>query len=179
MSRLKSFHYKVVDAWGNMGTDSILEISPTDIKILWMFANGDRKETILTGSEDKFIEGLLECNILSWNNKSFENGTEDCESWYLDVAFDNKYIRCNGIGGYPKEYLDFLKHIGLDEGMSEQMKGYYRSDIKHTIVKTPSEDVFGWGSYCDVSIEELAMFETDRLMKMELRERKNESSDKV
>lgn len=169
MSRLKSFHYKVVDAWGNMGTDSILEISPTDIKILWMFANGDRKETILTGVEDKFIEGLLECNILSWNNKSFENITEDCESWYLDITYDDKHIRCNGNGGYPKEYLNFIKYIGLHKDMSKQMEDYYRSDIKHTIAKTSSCSTLAWDSYCDVSIEELAMFETDKLIKTELR----------
>ena len=170
MRRLKLFHYKVVDAWGNMCIDSILEVSKKDIKILWTFANGTAKETVLTGKEDEFIEGLLECNISSWNDINFENGTEDCESWYLDIAFDNKYIHCTGSGGYPKQFVNFLRHIGLGHLLTKQMEDYYRLDIKHTkqIKESLTWDYLYRGTYCDVSIDELVMLEKDRFMQNEL-----------
>ncbi|MBP9997201.1 MAG: hypothetical protein KBT19_08060 [Lachnospiraceae bacterium] len=170
MSRLKLFHYKVIDGWGNMGIDSILEISPTEIKILWTFENETTKETVLTGKEDEFIEGLLECNILSWNDIYYENCTEDCGSWFLDMAFDDKYIHCTGIGGYPKEFISFLKHVGLGDSLTKQMEDYYRLDIKHTkqIKGSQAWDYLYRGTYCDVSIEELAMFERDRIEKSKL-----------
>lgn len=153
MGRIKLFHYKVVDACKNMVLDTILEISPADTKILWVFADGETKETILTGREDEFISAILSCNILSWNGKSYENITENCGSWYLEIIFDDKHIRCSGYGGYPRGFNDFLKMIGYT--LAPDKEKYYISSAKHTrIKKLREEEMHVYGSYCDINVDE-------------------------
>lgn len=164
MERLRCLHYKITDAWGDMVADSILERHNEEIKLLWVFRSGRTKEIVLTGREDKFIEELMECDILSWDGKTFGIPFEDCGTWHLDLAFDDKHVHCNGCA-YPKNFFKFTTIIGLNNKDNKWEAEYINSLSKYVNVYEMGTIGSEYESYCDIDLEDILDYEDDKLKK--------------
>ena len=140
MHTLKSFHFLLSDAWGNI--DSGFEI------ILTHTVNGGRLDAVvqkskysimLTDYEQFLCDSLIRCGYANWDNKFYEAGLDvlDGNLWHLTIDIDDVPVCCEGMNGYPYGFdilIDSLHTIGIPHcSMELPSKNEYRHYIKHSV----------------------------------------------
>lgn len=71
----------------------------------------DIKEKVIDFNEMtllKFIQGLKECDLLSWG-ESYESGDEEGPEWVVRIRFDDSRIKKSGQNSYPRRWGSFCQ----------------------------------------------------------------------
>lgn len=63
------------------------------------------------------------------DNKYYDNVTEDCGSWCLRIAYDDKEIVSGGRGATPGQLYDFLSSFGCEFRYRDSIKGSHISKM--------------------------------------------------
>lgn len=109
MSRiLKGFNFKVHTSFyhqDNLGYDAILDKGLESTKLNFLV---DGKPCVIEINEDEFINDLLGIKIDEWDNKGYEDIQEDAWMWQIEILYDDKKITSGGLGGFPKDFLNFM-----------------------------------------------------------------------
>ena len=155
MGRLKEFHFMWADAWFMIdhGYDTILENAEDGSVRLQCLVNGKPQSIDLTDRENEFIESLEQCNIRSWDRKSYYNEwIMDGFTWSFSVAYDNITIRADGTNGYPKEFERFLEVLIATWGLQESdiycsERKELKKSMKYTRVEKMDNDTATMSSY--------------------------------
>lgn len=112
MSRiLNGFNFKLCTAFynpnkqNNLGYVTILDKGLESTKINFLV---DGKPCVIEINEDEFINDILEIKIDEWNNRGYEDIHEDAWMWQIEILYDDKKIISGGIGGFPKDFSNFM-----------------------------------------------------------------------
>ncbi|QRN84868.1 hypothetical protein JR334_07765 [Clostridia bacterium] len=69
-----------------------------------------KEEPIRPGMEKEFLDGLKECNVLLWDEKSTVLMC-DGKSWTIEIETDKYKIKKCGYNAFPKEWEMFWKMV--------------------------------------------------------------------
>ncbi|MCT1796955.1 hypothetical protein [Helcococcus kunzii] len=148
---LKGFKFRLLTSFyfiDKLGYESILEKGLEYTRI--NFLVDGTPNFLEINDETEFIDDLMNIKVNEWNNKGFENLTEDAEHWKLYIYYDDIEIKTGGIGRYPKEFMDILhrkyglKYSVLDKDVKKRgVIIKHKWDIKRTKI-VPYDDIEGF-----------------------------------
>lgn len=116
--RIKGFIFKLHTSFWSLdplGYESILEQGHKNTKIYFLVDG--KPSYILIDNEKEFIDKISEINVYEWNNKGFYNLTEDAWYWKLEMYIDDQEIITGGVGGFPKNFYEFMRLLHDDYGL--------------------------------------------------------------
>ena len=107
MSRiLNGFRFKLCTSFhDHVGYQAILDKGLESTKINFLV---DGKPCVIEINEDEFINDILEIKIDELNNRGYEDIHEDAWMWQIEILYDDKKIISGGIGGFPKDFSNFM-----------------------------------------------------------------------